>query len=960
MLGSAQRARSFLGELQGFAAKTPFEFPELVRASQRMIAFGFSSKQVIPTLTAIGDAAAGLGVGAEGVDRIVGAIGQMQAKGKVQSEELLQLTEVGVPALRILANQFGVSTQKMQEMVTAGAVPASKAIPALLAGISKGTKGAAGQTTAFAGLMQRQSTTLIGVWSNFVDVANRRLGQLVAPALPFVKRALSGLTALMTSGIRSAFSGAGTSRTLTAVRGLGTSIARFVTTSLLPSLRNLATALTPTLRAVGSLAASIVVPALRAIGWVLTGVVGPALLSVTGLFARHKIALQGVLTVIGAGLAAYAALKVPMLVMTAIVRGVVIVTRLWAAAQALLNLALNANPIGLVVIALAALVAGLVFTYRHSQTFRTIVQAAWQGIVAVAMWAWNTILKPIFNALRFYIATVVIPQWRALWATAKVVFTAIGFLVRTWWAVHVRPTFTLVKWIITRVVIPYIKILFAQWRFTFNAIRFIVRTWWAVHIRPVFMLIRAVIVGVVIPVLRRLLADGRRTWNTLASTVRAGWNAHIRPTFDRLRTGLTVVRAAFATAVANIRTTWARLRAAAREPVAFVIHTVFNRGIVRMWNAVARLVPGVPGLSPLHFAAGGVYPGYTPGRDIGLAAVSGGEAIMRPEFTRAVGEDFIHAINTRARRGGVTAVARYLAGVGDPTGLPGFAGNFALGGIIDDFIGAAKGYFANGLKNTAARAFAPLLATTDRALAPMGGLGKLVAGIPRALVGKILTYFGPLEERLGGPGRRAVHAARRQLGVRYSWGGGSLTGPSRGIGRGAGTVGFDCSALTRYAIYQATKKVAPRTTYGQRPWARPVGTPREGDLGFPHAGHVFMFAGRGRIIEAPYTGARVRQVTARRADWRRPPAYGRYDTGGWLQPGLSLAYNSTRRPEPVLSHHQWRQLAALAADRSAAGSTEYHAHFDGASSAQLQTQVRAAFHAMSTAESMRERIGRRR
>lgn len=164
----------------------------MVRASQRMLAFGFSSKQVIPTLTAIGDAAAGLGVGAEGVNQIVTAVGQIQAKGKVQGDELLQLTEVGVPALRILANQFGVSTAKMQEMVSKGAVPASRAIPALLQGISKGTKGVAGQTTAFAGLMKRQSTTLVGVWSNFVDVANRRLGQLVAPPCPSSRKPCPG------------------------------------------------------------------------------------------------------------------------------------------------------------------------------------------------------------------------------------------------------------------------------------------------------------------------------------------------------------------------------------------------------------------------------------------------------------------------------------------------------------------------------------------------------------------------------------------------------------------------------------------------------------------------------------------------------------------------------------------------------------------------------------------------
>ncbi|MCC5582368.1 C40 family peptidase, partial [Microtetraspora sp. AC03309] len=53
-------------------------------------------------------------------------------------------------------------------------------------------------------------------------------------------------------------------------------------------------------------------------------------------------------------------------------------------------------------------------------------------------------------------------------------------------------------------------------------------------------------------------------------------------------------------------------------------------------------------------------------------------------------------------------------------------------------------------------------------------------------------------------GRQAVeYVIRRagsQIGVPYSWGGGSLTGPSRGVDSGAGTVGFDCSGLTRYAF----------------------------------------------------------------------------------------------------------------------------------------------------------------
>jgi tape measure domain-containing protein len=48
-------------------------------------------------MTAIGDAVAGVGGGADAIDRVSLAIGQMQAKGRVQSEELLQLAEAGVP-----------------------------------------------------------------------------------------------------------------------------------------------------------------------------------------------------------------------------------------------------------------------------------------------------------------------------------------------------------------------------------------------------------------------------------------------------------------------------------------------------------------------------------------------------------------------------------------------------------------------------------------------------------------------------------------------------------------------------------------------------------------------------------------------------------------------------------------------------------------------------------------------
>jgi tape measure domain-containing protein len=103
MLGSAEKAQSFIADMTAFAKKTPFEFTDVQTAASQLLAFGFASKDVLPTLTAVGDAAAGLGTGAEGVSRITKALGQIKAKGRIQSDELLQLYEAGIPALDLLA-----------------------------------------------------------------------------------------------------------------------------------------------------------------------------------------------------------------------------------------------------------------------------------------------------------------------------------------------------------------------------------------------------------------------------------------------------------------------------------------------------------------------------------------------------------------------------------------------------------------------------------------------------------------------------------------------------------------------------------------------------------------------------------------------------------------------------------------------------------------------------------------
>jgi phage-related protein len=75
-------------------------------------------------------------------------------------------------------------------------------------------------------------------------------------------------------------------------------------------------------------------------------------------------------------------------------------TAIATGAQWLLNAALDANPIGIVVLAIAGLVAGLIYAYNHSETFRKVVQAAWQGIKVVVGAVWDWLSTNVFPALK--------------------------------------------------------------------------------------------------------------------------------------------------------------------------------------------------------------------------------------------------------------------------------------------------------------------------------------------------------------------------------------------------------------------------------------------------------------------------------------------------------------------------------------------------------------------------------
>lgn len=114
-----------------------------------------------------------------------------------------------------------------------------------------------------------------------------------------------------------------------------------------------------------------------------------------------------------------------------------------------------------------------------------------------------------------------------------------------------------------------------------------------------------------------------------------------------------------------------------------------------------------------------------------------------------------------------------------------------------------------------------------------------------------------------------IRRAGSQLGVPYSWGGGSLEGPSRGIDSGANTVGFDCSGLTRYA-FAGVGVLIPRYSGDQYTAGRqlPPSQAKRGDLLFwgPGGGqHVSIYLGNGQMIEAQRSGTPVKISPVRKS-----------------------------------------------------------------------------------------------
>lgn len=663
-----------------------------------------------------------------------------------------------------------------------------------------------------------------------------------------------------------------------------------------------------------------------------------------------------------------------------------VATRAAAAGQWLLNAALTANPISLIIAGIAALVAGLVLFFTKTETGKKVIDAVWGGIKSaiggVVDWfqtsvapvlsaAWDNIglaasylyekaIKPAFDGIRSAIAIA--------WGIIKPIFDAhvavLTFLGQVFW--NVTTLVIQAAWIGLqagfRAGWAFIRDgVFAPFKAAFEAVGAGFLWVWNTLISPAWELLKTGLSAgwnwirdnVFTPIgggvktvgdkfsAARALAD--TAWEGIRSGAKTAWDWMSKHVFSPLGTAIAAIGDAFNSAQGVVKTAWDAISDAAVKPVNFVIETVYTNGIKKLFDTVAEklgLPQRLPSLSPIGspspqntprgpmrpglsswMATGGVLPGYTPGVDVhhfqsptaGSLHLSGGEAIMVPEWTKAVGGPAaVAAMNARARRG---------------AGVAGDGSSFWGGGVWDwvkntagsawDFTTDAASAVVNFMKDPVAGALQVISKPVMALLEGIGGgsVGEIIAGVPKAIVKAIVDgatgIFGP---------------ARTDDGS-------DPTGTGATVSGGAG-MGWKAMTSALAALVPGA-----RITSGYRPGAKVAGTniPSMHGLGraidiapsmatfnallssglpltellYSPAGGRQRQRGRGGSFSGDTSGV-TKQMHYNHIHWAAQdggvwPGAKVYDDGGWLPPG-GVAVNLSQRPEPIFSADQWESI----------------------------------------------------
>lgn len=867
LLGSATKAKNFLSGLKTFAASTPFELPGVIDAARQLLGAGAAAKEVIPTLTAYGDAAGALGLNQDQFGRAMLAVTQIMNRGKVQAGDLLQITEAGIPVYPLLAKALHKPVPELQKLGEQGKLLSKDVLPLLQKQMEKD----------YGGAMAKQSQTLAGLWSTLVDTFRLGLADALQPLVPIlqtvmphamtvISTALKGLSAgfiyfiniLQAVGIGFRTVDVGTDGFLGAMEHAGVGLA-IVKRGLDAVVIGFKTADVGTDGFLGSLETlgmrirEVVDHGQDLLAFYRehTTLVQSATVSVIAMFTAFKLYQRAVLAI--------NAVKIAMLAL----RASVIET----------TIAMLANPIGILVLAIVGLVAALVVVYKRNEAFRRTVNETWTA-VKNAVGATITFLIPYFVQFVNFLKqvgtwtvwlwhNVIVPAFFAIKNAVGAAVTAITPYIKAW-IDFIKLVGSVIVWMyqhefkpVLDLIIISVRVFVALFQIAFGLATIVVKIFGS----QIVWLYRNIIspyLHLIATVVSWLYTNGiKPNFVLIGQIISFTWAHVIKPAFDVL---IWVVKngiaPAFKAGVRAIAAQWDALVNIAKAPVRFVVNTVINGGIIDGYNQLAKLfnVHQVAHVKlPKGFARGGKF--STP------TAIVGEGNTSRPEYViptdpkhRGRALSLYSELGTQLMEGG-GVIGKLKSFGGDLFGLIAHPKD-ALTKLFNNLVSKAG--------NVGSSPFAQLLAHV-----PM----KIVQDVVGFLTSKTSSAF------LGGSGGGAGSgfAANRALGQQ--------------LAAARGWVGGQWDALNMLWNRESG-------------WNNLARNPTSGAFGIPQslpASKMGAAGAAGNPLAQINWGLKYidDRYGSPAAAWAHELQVGWYDGGGHLPPGLSLAYNGTRRNELV-------------------------------------------------------------
>lgn len=167
MLGSTDKSKQLMDELIQTAAHTPFDLSSVTSGAKQLLAYGTEAKDVNKTLVQLGDIASGLNIP---LGDLVYLYGTTVSQGRMFTMDLRQFMGRGVPLAEELGKILHQNTTEVQESVSKGKVT-SDIFKEAIANMTQ----AGGR---FGGLMEQQSKTLEGQWSNIGDSIQQMFNEI--------------------------------------------------------------------------------------------------------------------------------------------------------------------------------------------------------------------------------------------------------------------------------------------------------------------------------------------------------------------------------------------------------------------------------------------------------------------------------------------------------------------------------------------------------------------------------------------------------------------------------------------------------------------------------------------------------------------------------------------------------------------------------------------------------------